>query len=426
VTQIFVEESHALPLVSVVVSFRSGSAHDPLGKEGLARVTARMLRRGAAGLPAEAIEERIDALGGDLATDTSQSSSSVHFEVIRRSLEPFADLVATLLGKPTFPQDELDRLLREAQAELVEARDSDRSLAARALRRTLFADHLYGRRVSGTIPSLQTIRRDDVLACYGRHFTRANAVVAIAGDVSRAEGVALAERLLSGLPEGEPIPDPVPEPVARPGRRLVVVDKPDRTQTQMLVGGLGTHAHDPDHVALLVAITAFGGTFTSRLMQEVRAKRGWSYGAYARAGVDRRREAFSLWTAPSTGDAAACLTLELELLHAFREGGVTAAELEFVKKYLVRSHAFEIDTARKRVHQRLEAALYDLPSGYHDAYLERVGAVDLDAANAAVRKRVPEDDLVVAVVATHAELGDSIAKAIPGLVDVTVLPADFE
>ena len=425
-TQIFVEESHALPLVSVVVSFRSGSAHDPLGKEGLARVTARMLRRGAEELTAEAIEERIDALGGDLATDTSVSSSSLHFEVIRRSLEPFSDLVATLLGRPAFPTDELERLLRESQAELVESRDSDRTLAARALRRTLFADHLYGRRVSGTIPSLQTIRREDVDACYRRHFTRANAVVVIAGDVTRAEGAALAEKLLAGLPEGEAIADPVPQPCARPGRRLVVVDKPERTQTQMLIGGLGTDAHDPDHVALLVAITAFGGTFTSRLMQEIRAKRGWSYGAYARAGVDRRREAFSLWTAPATGDAAACLALELELLRAFRADGVTQDELDFVKKYLVRSHAFEIDTARKRVHQKLEAALYDLPAGYHDRYVERVEAVDLPGANDAVRLRIPEDDLVIAVVATHAELGESLSKAIPGLVDVTVLAADFE
>jgi zinc protease len=426
VTAVFVEESHALPVVSVAISFRSGSAHDPGGREGLARVTGRMLRRGAQGLGAEAIEERIDALGGDLATDTSPSASSVHFEVIRRSLEPFSDLVATLLARPSFPQDQLDRLLRESQAEVVEARDSDRALASRAFRRTLFADHPYGRRVSGTVPSLATIGRADVEAFYRRHFTRANAAVAIAGDVTSAEGHALAERLLAGLPEGAAVPDPVPPPSAPRGRRLVFVDKPERTQTQMVIGGLGTDAHDADHVALQVGITVFGGTFTSRLMQEVRAKRGWSYGAYARAGFDRQRDAFAMWSAPAAGDAAACLALELELLHAFRADGVTEDELEFVKRYLVRSHAFEIDTARKRVHQRLEAAVYDLPEGYHERYVEHVRGVGRDAANQAVKLRVPEDDLVVAVVGTHAELGDAIAKAIPGLAEAVVLPADFE
>lgn len=424
--EVFVETSDALPLVSVLVTFRSGAVHDPEGREGLARVTARMLRRGAHGYPSQVIEETIDALGGEFAADVSASATSVHFEVIRRNLDPLADLVATLLARPAFDEAELQRLLRESEAELIEARDSDRALASRAFRRTLFAGHPYGRRVAGTIPSLRALSRDDVAGFYARHFTRANALVAISGDIEEEEGRALAERLLAGLPEGAPVPDPVTAPACAPGRRLVFVDKPDRTQTQMVIGGLGTHAHDPDHMALLVANTAFGGTFTSRLMQEVRAKRGWSYGASSRVGFDRQRDAFTMWTAPAATDAAACLALQLELLHAVREEGITEAELEFVKRYIVRSHAFEIDTARKRVHQRLESALFDLPAGYYETYLERVEAVDLASANRAVRDRLSEDDLVVGVVGTHGEIGEAIAAAIPRLGGVTVAPFDLE
>ncbi|HVY45641.1 MAG TPA: insulinase family protein, partial [Minicystis sp.] len=153
-THVHVEPSDALPIVSVVVAFRSGATHDPPGREGLARLTARMLRRGAEGLSANEIEETIDGLGGEFAADCSASASSVHFEVIRRNLEPFVDLVAKLLAKPAFDKAELERLEREAQAELVEARDSDRSLASRAFRRKLFEGHPYGRRIAGTIPSI--------------------------------------------------------------------------------------------------------------------------------------------------------------------------------------------------------------------------------------------------------------------------------
>jgi len=423
---VFVETSHALPLVSVLVAFRSGAAHDPPGRDGLARVTARMLRRGAAGYSANQIEETVDALGGEFGADAAVSATSVHFEVIKRSLDRFADLGATILSRPTFDTGELERLLREAEAELVEARDSDRSLCSRAFRRTLFAGHPYGRRSAGTIPTLRSITRDDAAAFYARHYTRRNAIVAVSGDIENDEARALAERLLAGLPEGELVADPVPPPERRPGRRLVFVDKPERTQTQMVIGGLGTDARDLDHIPLLVANTAFGGTFSSRLMQEVRAKRGWSYGAYSRVGFDRQRDAFTMWTAPAAADAAACLSLELDLLHAFRDGGVTGDELQFVKRYLVRSHAFEIDTARKRVHQELEEVLFDLPDGYHDRYLERVEAVTLDAANAAVRERIAEDDLVVGVVGTHTEIGEAIAKAIPDLTDIQVIPFDFE
>lgn len=423
---IFVETSHALPLVSVLIAFRSGSAHDPEGREGLSRTTARMFRRGAEGWSSQALEATIDAMGGEFAADSSPSAMSVHFEVIRRSLGPFSDLMATVLARPAFDQSELSRLLREAEAELIEARDSDRALASRAFRRALFEGHPYGRRVAGTIPSIRSITRDDVTAFYEKHVTRANAVVAISGDIEPDEGKALAEKILAGLPEGSIVPDPVPPPAARPGRHLVFVDKPDRTQTQMVIGGLGSHARDPDHIPLVVANTVFGGTFTSRLMQEVRAKRGWSYGAYSRVGIDRQRDAFTMWTAPAATDAPACLALQLDLLSEWRRSGVTSAELEFVKSYLVRSHAFEIDTARKRVHQPLDEVLFDLPAGYHSHYLEAVHGTSLEAANTAVKARIPEDDLVVGVVGTYAEIGDAVAKSIPKLDRVSVVPFDIE
>ncbi len=425
-TPVFVEPSDALPIVSVAVTFRSGSACDPEGRDGLARVVARMLRRGARGYTAQQVEEAIDALGAEVAADVAGSALTLHFEVIRRNLDPMVDLVATLLAHPTFDERELSRLLRESEAELIEARDDDRTLASRAFRRTLFAGHPYGRRVSGQISTLRAIGEGDVRAFYARHMCRANAIVIVSGDASEAEGRAVAERLLAGLPLGERVPDPVPPPRRVPGRHLVFVDRPERTQTQMVVGGLGTDAHDPDHVALFVANTAFGGTFTSRLMQEIRAKRGWSYGASSRVGFDRQRDAFTMWTAPAATDAAACLALELELFHTFRESGVTGDELDFVKRFLIRSHAFDIDTARKRVHQKLEAELFALPPGYHDQYVEHVQGVELVTANASVKARLSEDDMVIGVVGTHAEIGDAIAKAIPGLASVTVAPFDLE
>ncbi len=164
-----------------------------------------------------------------------------------------------------------------------------------------------------------------------------------------------------------------------PGRRLVVVDKPERTQTQMLVATLGTSPHDDDHVPILVANAVFGGTFTSRLMKEIRSKRGWSYGASTRAGVDRRRQSWVMWTFPSAEDAAPCLKLSVELLETWVSGGVTARELAFIQRYLVRSHAFEIDTATKRLHQALDVECISLPPDYFTGWLDRVRAVTAES-----------------------------------------------
>jgi len=423
---VVVEPSPALPLVSVVVAFRSGSAHDPVGLEGLGRLTGRMLRRGSEGWSSEAIEETIDFLGGEFAADVSASATVVHFEVIKRSLEPFLQLVSAVLCQPVFDAAELDRLKREVVAEIIESRDSDGLLCGRAFRRTVFAGHPYGRRVSGQISTLMTITRDDIVKFYKTHYTRANAHVIVSGDVDVEEGQALAARLLEGLPAGERIDDPVPEPKPVSGRKLVFVDKPERSQVQMAIGGIGTHPTDEDHIALLVANTAFGGTFTSRLMQEIRVKRGLSYGTSSRLGVDRRRESFMMHAAPKASDAPLCLQLMLDQLHEVRENGITADELAFVKKYLIRSHAFEVDTARKRAHRKLEAALFDLPEGYYETQNARIEAVTLEQANAALRRRLSEDDMVIAVVGTHAEHGKLIAEAIPRLGSVDVVPFDSE
>jgi zinc protease len=208
------------------------------------------------------------------------------------------------------------------------------------------------------------------------------------------------------------------------GRRLFFVDKPERTQTQIVIGSLGTHPRDPDHWALVAATAVFGGTFTSRMMREIRSKRGWSYGTSARLSIERRRHAFTMGAAPAAADCAPCVALELELLADLTQRGITPRELAFIKNYLIRSHAFEIDTAPKRLGQVLEAELLDLPADYHTGYLDHVRAVTLEEANLAVQRRLSADHLVVVVVGTASEILDGVKSAIHGLREHTVLPFD--
>jgi zinc protease len=424
--KLYVEESHALPIVSIAVALRTGAAADPPGKDGLTRITSRMLRRGCRGLASHEIEERIDTLGADLAVDVSSSVVTIHGEVITRSLEPFVELVCRLLSEPAFDEQELGRLLREAQAELIESRDSDRALAGRHFRRTLFAGHPYARRISGQLATLSSITRDDVVRHYETQFGNEDVHVAFAGDVTEEHARKLAERLVGALPAAKAERVEVTSPPARQGRRLVFVDKPERTQTQIMIGCIGAHPVDQGFLPLHVATTIFGGTFTSRLMNEIRSKRGWSYGAYARLAYDRTRDSFSLWTFPAAKDAAGCIALELELLDAWHAQGITPRELAFAKKYMVRSHAFDLDTAEKRVHLKLDIDLYDLPADYHTGYVEHVEGTSVASANEAVTSLVSPKDLVIAVVGTHGEIGEAVARSIPDLAEVQVVPFDLE
>lgn len=421
---VLLETSRALPLVSISVGFKSGALVDPAGKEGATRLLARLMRRTAGGLDASVIDTRIDSLGASLGADVAHSTMVFQATVISRSLDALVDVLVDTLARPSLAEAELERLQRETLAELTDALDDDRGLARRFFRRRFFGTHPYSRSISGTAKSIPSISRADVEGVFKSSFVRENLVFAFSGEIDAERASKIARRIADALPSGTPPRDDTPEPSAVPGRRLLLVDKPDRTQTQILIGCLGSHTRDEDHVALLVANTIFGGTFTARMTQEVRSKRGWSYGAYSNLPFDRRRQTFTMWTFPKADDAGPCLKLELDMLAELREKGVTKQELAWAKRYLIRSHAFAVDTAAKRVGLELDQALYDLPSNYYSAYLERVQAVTLEEANLSVKDRLSTEDLLVVVVGTESGIGSAVRGAIEGLGSAEVVPFD--
>jgi zinc protease len=423
---VLVETSHALPLVSFSIALRTGSILDPEGMSGATRMLTRWMRRTGGGREAHVIDADIDQLGAAFGADVSPSTLVFQGTVITRSLDGLMRIAGDILLRPGFAEAELERLRRETLAELTESLDDDRGLARRWFRHRLFGTHAYARSVTGTASSLARIKPEDLKALYARILRPENLIFAFSGDVVRERAEQLADQIRSQLPPGPSPQDETVEPALLAGRHLTFVDKPDRTQTQILIGGLGTHPRDPDHLALHVANTVFGGTFTARLTQEVRAKRGWSYGAYSSLPIDRRRQAFSMWTFPKAEDAAPCIELQLKMLSDLRNKGITKKELSWAKKYLVRSHAFALDTASKRVGLELDTELYGLPAGYYEQYTERVKEVSLEAANAAIVERLSEDDLRVVVVGTAAQLDDKVRAAIPNLASNEIVPFDAE
>lgn len=418
-----VEESHELPMVDFEVTLRTGSTFDPVGKEGLSRLTARMVRMGTKKLDAMKVEESIDALGASLGIETAPSYTRFSGAVIKRNFQKFMELLAELLLKPAFRNTDLQQAKRETISDIVDNRDNDRGLAAREFRKVLFAGHPYERSVIGTQKSVSKIGRSDVERHFDAHYRAANLIFGFAGDITLKEGKEVVDKVFARIAKGAAPKATTPDPKPIRGRRVVVVDKPARTQTQIFIGGLGTHPKDADHVALAVANTVFGGTFTSRLMQEVRSKRGWSYGASSRLGTDRAREAFYMWTFPSASDAVACVKLEIELLETLLKTGITKKELKFAQDFLVNSNAFEIDTPIKRLDQRVDVELYGLPKDYFDNHIKRVRAVTLEKANRALRARLSATNLVVVMLATASEVATGL-KTIPGVTKVETVSFD--
>lgn len=412
---VHLEVSHALPLVDVEILFCEGSVLDPVGREGLTRLTAQMLRCGPRGMSKESFDAAIESLGAVLSASISPHAVRFHGSVIRRNLEPFLALVGRMLASPGLRPNDLARQKRKNEAELVELRDHDRALAARAFRRHLFREHPYGRPASGSLETAGSFTKAEVEAQLARLVSAKNMLIGVAGDVTAEELAPILDRELAAIPAGEPCRIVLEEPELAPGRRVLVVDKPQRTQTQLYVGTLGARVAEPTYHALLVANTGFGGTFTSRLVQEVRAERGWSYGAGSKLGVDRQREAWSMWTHPGAEQLLDCLRLELELLEAWVDEGLSDEEIQRASDYLVKSHAFDLETAEKRLEPQLETALYDLPPDYFPRFVEKVRAVTTAAAADAVRARIAKDDLAIALVATATDRLMAGLEALPGV-----------
>jgi zinc protease len=419
---LLVESDHSLPLVHVAAVLRTGSVHDPRGLEGMTRATARVMRMGTRSLSSQEVEEKIDSLGAQLSVGVAPSYVQFGGVVVAHNLEPFVQLLSELFCAPALRARDLARAKRETVAELAAACDDDRALAARNFRSFALGRHPYGRPVVGSTDSVRAITREQVLAQYERHFVAGNLILAMAGAVSGVRAYELATRYFE-LPAGSAPKDRVPPPVFAPGRRVLLVDKPQRTQTQIIIGTLGTRVEDPDHTALQVANVVFGGLFTARLTHEVRSVRGLSYGASSSLSHDRERELWSMWTFPAAKDAKQCIELQLRLYDEWVRDGVKPAELKRAKNFLIKSHAFEVDTAQKRLDQRVERELFGLPDDYHSGFVKHVSAVDREAANRAVARRLSRRDQAIVVVATASELRAELA-ALPKVRELRVVPFD--
>lgn len=417
------EPDDRVPLLHLTVLFDGGTTQDPVGKEGTTRLMLRLLRRTAGGRTAKDNEAHLDGLGSSLTAEAGRLGVALSGTTIARSAADFLNFVGDAVHRPGLAEDEFERSRRETVAEVVDALDNDSGLARAFFRKHYYGAHPFGRATLGTPASLERVTLTDVRDAYAR-LTSSTLTTAFAGASDEATLEAFDRMLRSGLSSSagrRPLPV---EPVIEAGRRLVFVDKPERTQTQIIIGTPGTHPRDPDHTALFLANTIFGGTFTARLSQEVRVKRGWSYGADSSLPIERLRQPLSLWTFPAADDAAACIALQIQMLERLVEHGVTKTELTRAQRYLEKSHVFAVDTASKRANLALDTIVHDLPSDFYTGYLDRIRRVTKDEVDAAIRRRVDPSQLLVLVVGTAKDIEDGVARAIPGLGARLVTPYD--
>ncbi len=426
-SKLLVESNHDLPIVRVSGVIRTGGAEDAIELDGLANFATELMARGAAGRSRAEIDAAVDLIGAGLVITTDYDGAHIELVVLRENLEKATALLADILLRPDFLPEEGAKLRREMQSMLDELREDDAHLARRFMAHQLFGTHPYGRTLTGTATTIPRLTEAAARAWHEKAVRGPGLIFGFAGNIEPEAAEALVARHFAALPAGDPADygRPFPEPVVRTQTRLTIVDKPERTQSQILLGHIAPNWRDPDFDALQVAVHGFGGTFTSRLMQEIRAKRGLSYGTSARLGQGRSQKALMMNVFPSLDQSAETFALMRSLYEAFAAKGLSDKEVEFARVNLRESFAFHLATPEERLDLRTTAELAGLPPDYIDRFGERVSAVQVARANAMVERALRPADLEIVIVATAAELRPKLQAAglLEGLI-VEVVPYD--
>jgi zinc protease len=397
---VWIVELHEVPVAQVSLLVQGGSADDPPRRYGLASLTAAMLERGAGSRSALQIADAVDYLGADLTAASAFDSSVVRLHVPVARLADALPIMADVALRPTFPQDELDRVREQRLTSILQARDDPPTIAAAALARVLYGPtHRYGTPTFGSAEAIKTFNPGDLKSFYASVYRPDNAALIAVGDLHVDRLVPMLEsnfgswKAPAGTPASEALP-PVQQPSAR---QIYLIDKPGAPQSQIRVGGVGVPRSTPDYFPLQVLNTILGGSFTSRLNNNLREEHGYAYGAGS--GFDMRvgPGPFAAAAGVQTDKTAEALTEFFNELNGILKP-VPADELARAKNYVALRFPGTFETTGDMSRRLEDLIVFRLPDDYFSRYVQNIQAVTAaDVQRVAAKYILPSRFAVVIV-----------------------------
>ncbi|HEX8417314.1 MAG TPA: pitrilysin family protein [Methylobacterium sp.] len=377
-------ESPVVPLIALAFTFEGGAAQDPEGKAGVAQMLARLLDEGAGELSSDAFQERLAARAIELSFHAGPDAVGGSLKMLVKHADEAIDLLALALAKPRFDPDAIERVRGQTIAGLRYQQNDPGVMASRRFFKEAFAGHPYGRPSSGTVESVTAITRDDLVAMHRKIIGRGAIKVAAVGAIDAARLADALDRAFGRLDEAGPLSPIERTQVQDLGRRVVVdIDVP---QSVLRFGMGGVPWRDPDFIpAYVLNHILGGGSFTSRLFQEVREKRGLAYSVGT--SLVSHRACSMTWGYTATknervGEALAVISDEIGRLIS---EGPSDEELQKAKDYLTGSYALGFDTSTKIAHQLVQIAFEGLGMDYigrRNDLVANVGQADIRRAAA--------------------------------------------
>jgi zinc protease len=405
--RVYFVENHDIPMLDVAVDFPAGSRFDSPEKNGLASLTFAMLDQGAGGLSDIVIAQRLADVGAELGGSFDRDRAGVTLRTLSSMRERDAALavLVTILQQPEFPQAVMQRERARVVAALKEEESRPGDVAEKAFYQALYGKQGYGLPEEGTASTLMKLKRSDLQAWYRTHYRAGEAVISMIGDITRAQAEQLALRIASGLQQGTMPESAAPAKAAdsNPSAQEKRIERPS-TQSHVLMGQIGIARNDPDYFPLYVGNYVLGGGgFDSRMINEVRQKRGYAYSAYSYFIPMAQPGPLIIGLQTKNAQTDDALKVARETVTEFVAEGPTEDELKQAKNNLVGGFPLRIDSNRKILDYLRAMGFYRLPLTYLDDWVGNVEAVTLDQIRDAFKRRVNPEKMKVVVVGGDAK-----------------------
>jgi zinc protease len=421
--RLLVVESHARPLASLDLYVRTGSAADPAGKLGLARLTADLLTKGSPGRTAKQIAEQIEGAGGSLDASADDDYVAVSAGALSDQVQLAFELLSEAALHPTFADDEVQTSRTRELSTLQSQLGQPGTVASRAFYAQVYGPHPYGR--ARTPATVGAITRADIQRFHDTYFKPGNALLVVAGDVTPARARELATRYFGSWTGSAPPAAALPAVPGAGPTRIVLVNRPGSVQSNVVVGNLGIRPTNPDYFPLIVMNQILGGGSDARLFEILRQQHGWTYGSYSSLSRPNDVGVFSATAEVRTEVTDSALNELLAQVRRMRTEAVGAPELQAAKSYLVGSYPLRYETPGQIADRLARIRLLGVPVTELTQYRERVSAVTAADIQRVARQYLQPDRMTIVVVGDAAKVLPRLRGIGPvTLVDVEGRPVD--
>lgn len=396
--KLMIVEQHELPLADFILVVGRGGTVDPVAKDGVANLTSAMLTEGTTSRTSLEIADQMAFLGINLGSNSSWDASTISLHTPTAQLDSALALFSDVVLRPAFPDQDFQRVKQTRLTNLIQLKDRPTAIADQAYAAILYgANHPYGHPLIGTEASVTGMTTADLRSFYKSNFVPNNSTLIVVGDVTPAQIESKITSLLGGWKQGAIAPYHLSDAPKAGATTVYLIDKPGAAQSSFRIGSVGVPRSTRDYFALNVLNTILGGSFTSRLNQNLREQHGYTYGARSRFDMRQSAGPFTASAEIVAAKTDSGLVEFMNELNAIRDT-VPLTELRKAKRYLQLGMPGDFETTQQIANQLIPVALYGLPLNYYNDYVSKIETVTQADVRRVARQYINPSNLAIVVV----------------------------